>query len=304
MRMKNGRKALVRLVQTALVIALLATAVLPVTGCSSSALLGTVQKDLVYSTAGNTSLRMDIYYPYKADGLIPVILDVHGGAWIMGDKKEAAGSEDVAALRDAGFAIAAIDYRLSPEYKFPAMIEDVKCAVRFLRANAPGYELDPDRVGAMGYSAGGHLVSLLGVTDRIPGWDETQYADYSSRVQAVADLYGPADLPKLFSLFSFLNPGTILGADNPDDPMLIEASPVTWASPDDPPFLIIQGDRDFIVPPSQSQELYDTLVAAGVDAQLVIVKNGGHGLEDKPTLQPSRQEITEMLVRFFEEHLS
>jgi len=246
---------------------------------------------------------MDIYFPKTARGLIPVVLFVHGGAWIQGDKTEGAGIEDIPALVDAGFAVAAVNYRLAPEYKFPAMIEDVKSAVRFLRSVASDYGLDPNKIGAYGGSAGGHLVSLLGVTDVSAGWDNGTNAEYSSRVQAVVDMFGPANLALVFPPNAPTNPYNVFGTNDPRHPILTSASPTTWATSDDPPFLILHGDQDSVVPLAQSQQLYKSLINAGVEAQLIVVKNSGHGWRNSPNMEPTRDEITQMIVRFFNTHL-
>jgi acetyl esterase/lipase len=190
-----------------------------------------------------------------------------------------------------------LNYRLAPEYPFPAQLEDVKCAVRSFRANAEQYGIDPDRIGVWGPSAGGHLVNMLGVTDPAAGFERGEYLDQSSRVQAVVDLFGPADLTIDFSR-TFVNLKASVFA-NYD---LAKASPITYISPDDPPFLILQGDRDRVVPLSQSQLLYEAMIAGGMQAELVVVKDGDHGFTD-PNTTPNREEITAMIVKFFEEQL-
>src|SRR5258708_29883266 len=148
------------------------------------------------------------------------------------------------------------------------MIEDVKCAVRFLRAQAGTYHIDPKEIGVWGGSAGGHLVSLLGVTDQRAVFEVGKYSDQTSRVQAVVDLFGPADLTVFFS-DAYLQQlrESVFGSFD-----LAKASPVTYITADDPPFLIMQGDADKTVPFSQSQEFYNKLVAAGVSAKLIVVK--------------------------------
>jgi acetyl esterase/lipase len=270
---------------------------------SYSSLSGAIKHNITYNTVDNVSLQMDIYFPAKLNGKTPAVLYVHGGGWTSGDKAVGAGSGDVSALRAAGFIVVPINYRLAPRFKFPAMIEDVKCAVRFLRAHALEYGIDTDKIGAYGGSAGGHLVSLLGVTDQSAGWDIGPDTVYSSRVQAVVDMFGPADLPALFSGSQQVVAQSVFGTSDPKSPILARASPVSWISRDDPPFLILQGDHDTVVPLSQSQEFYTRLTGAGVDTMLVVVKNGTHGLNGSPDMQPTRQDLTKMLVDFFVKHL-
>jgi acetyl esterase/lipase len=204
------------------------------------------------------------------------------------------------ALLDAGFTVVAVNYRLAPAFTFPAMIEDVKCAIRSLRAHATTYGIDPDRIGAWGGSAGGHLVSLLGTADASAGFDVGEYLDYSSAVQAVVDMFGPADLSTLFPA-GFDN----LRASVFDDFDLALASPITYVSPDDPPFLILHGEEDRIVPISQSEALTARLKATGVPVQFVRVQHAGHGFIPDGTapVRPSRSEITRLVVEFFREHL-
>ncbi|HEY2980704.1 MAG TPA: alpha/beta hydrolase [Anaerolineales bacterium] len=258
---------------------------------------GSMQSNATYCTVDGVELKMNFYSPKDVSGPTPLVVYVHGGGWSKGSKDGGAGMQDTPVLLDAGFSVATLDYRLAPQYKFPAMIDDVKCAIRSLRAHAAEYNIDADRIGVWGGSAGGHLVSLLGVTDEQAGFDVGEYLNQSSRVQAVVDLFGPADLTTGFSKGFTDVRDQVFGTFD-----LALASPVTYISPDDPPFLILQGDADRLVPVSQSQELYDQLTAAGVDATLVIVHNGPHGL-GAPDQSPSREELTRMILQFFEENL-
>ena len=269
----------------------------------SSALAGTVQQDIIYRSRDGADLKLDIHYPNLVNGPVPTVVYVHGGAWIQGDKEEGAGTVDIPPLLEAGFAVVAVNYRLAPEYKFPAMIEDVKCAIRFLRANADRYGLATERMGAYGGSAGGHLVSLLGLTDSSAGWDSGEYAEYSSHVQAVVDMFGPTNLTGPFPAEAPVKCEDVFGTCNVNDPVLRDASPVTWISADDPPFLILHGDKDEVVPLSQSETLHERLRDAGVDVTLVVVKNGEHGLWPKADMEPSRSQLSKTIVEFFVRHL-
>lgn len=233
---------------------------------------------------------------------MPLAVFVHGGGWSAGDKRgiQLGGPE----LLARGYAVASLDYRLAPQSKWPAQIEDVKCAIRYLRANASALQIDPTRFGAWGSSAGGHLVAMLGVAGPRAGFDVGEYADQSSRVQAVVDMFGPADLTTLVSAPAAPLGKSVFGATSHDDPVLTRASPVTYVAPGDPPFLILQGDQDTTVPPSQSQELYDRLQAVGVPATLVMVKNAGHSFT--PTggaISPTIPQILKMVSDFFDANL-
>jgi len=266
---------------------------------------GSVQRDVTYCTVDGVALKMDVYFPQKAQSTpLPVTVYVHGGAWVGGDKESGAGMLALDELRGRGYLVVSINYRLAPQYKFPAQIEDVKCAIRHLRANAATYGLDAQRIGVWGGSAGGHLVALLGTSDASAGLEgQGGYAEQSSRVQAVVDLFGPADLPA-FAADMGAGAQVVFGATSKDDPVLVRASPVTYVSPDDPPFLILQGEKDQTVPPSQSQILYARLQAAGVPATLVMVKNAGHGFQPVGgAISPTRAELARLIADFFDQQL-
>jgi acetyl esterase/lipase len=265
--------------------------------------VGMALRDVIYCTLDGLPLRMDILYPFTGYGPWPVVIYIHGGAWMGGSKIDFSGDIDLPALRQAGYMTVAVSYRLAPEYPFPAMIEDIKCAVRYLRANADEYNLDPNRIGARGSSAGGHLVSLLGLADESAGWDVGPYLDQSSRVQAVVDMYGPTDLgdpafsgPVRHAIFA------LLGVSDPTDELLALASPLTYVTPDDPPFLILHGDQDDLVNLGQSQKLYDALAKAGVPAELIIVQGAGHGLKplNGDYTVPTRAQVTELMIAFLD----
>jgi len=131
--------------------------------------LVSVEYDITYANVSGVALKMDIYYPEVANGPVPAVVYVHGGGWIGGDKADGIGMMIIPALVARGYLVAAVNYRLAPQYRFPAQIEDVKCAIRYLRAKADTYRIDPTRVGAFGSSAGGHLVALLSTSDPSAG---------------------------------------------------------------------------------------------------------------------------------------
>jgi len=263
------------------------------------------ERDVTYCTLDGVELKMDIYRPQQGSAApTPALLYVHGGGWTGGDKRSGEGIRDIPELLARGYLVAAVNYRLAPRYKFPAMIEDVKCAVRFLRANAERYSINHDKIGAWGGSAGGHLVALLGTADATAGWDVKQYLEQSSRVQAVVDMFGPTDLTVLFEGANPRLMEQVFGTSDRNSETLRKASPVNWVSSDDPPFLILHGERDPLVPVSQSQIFYEKLQAAGVPATFVIVKNAGHGFAPLGgPISPSRQELTKMIGDFFDQYL-
>jgi len=248
----------------------------------------TVERDLAYVTAGHERQRLDLYLPPGTGTPRPLIIWVHGGGWSGGDKR------DCPALRqgylDRGYAIASLNYRLSQDAVFPAQLEDAKAALRWLRANAAKYNLNPERFGVWGSSAGGHLVALLGTTGGVAEFDVGADAKVSSRVQCVMDDYGP-------TLFTEMDPHRVNDAamvhNTPNSPesrliggwigdpanaaKIARVNPITYVSPDDPPFLIVHGDIDPLVAHHQSELLYDALRRAGVRVRLNTVKGGGHG---------------------------
>ena len=261
-----------------------------------------ILNDIVYRMVDDIELRMDIYYPKTADSLYPTVMYVHGGGWISGSKSSGAGMQDIPTLLSRGYVVVSVDYRLAPCCKFPAQIEDVKCAVRYLRAHAEELKIDPDHIGAYGGSAGGHLVTLLGTSSDDLFRGDCPWSG-SARVQAVVDMFGPADF-SLFDSSVFSVAERVFGVSESSDPIFIQASPVTWASSDDPPFLILHGDKDTIVPLSQSQSLYDHLITVGVTADFVVVKNAEHGFRPMGgEIHPSRREISEMIASFFDRWL-
>ena len=263
--------------------------------------------DVVYCTMDGIRLTMDIYLPAGAQvGSRPAVVYLHGGGWVGGDKRKGNGLADIPELVKRGYLVASVNYRLATRARFPAQIQDVKCAVRYLRAHAADYALDSQRIGAMGGSAGGHLVSLLGLTDSIAGFDEGEHLDQSSRVSAVIDMFGPADLTSDdMNLLSRYLRYRALGVWPGHSPILARASPVNYIKTPAPPFLILQGEQDDVVPAAQSRLFYERLKAAGVDVQLVMVKNANHNFA--PTggpVQPSRAEITWLIADFFDQKLA
>ncbi len=256
--------------------------------------------DVVYGTADGQPQTMDIYYP-KSGGPWPVFFYIHGGGWTDGDKIEGAGWKS---LNEYGYLVVSVNYRMYPAYTFPAMIEDVKCAVRYLRAHAAEYNLDPQRIVAAGASAGGHLAELLGASDASAGWDVGEYLDQSSRVQGVFSMSGPADLTRPFPLLEDAINAAFTGAVDAPGSQRESGSPVTYVSPDDPPFLLFHGDADPYVPVEQAQSLHERLQAANVKSTLVIVQNGDHGLGSADgSATPKWDKLWQILADFLRETL-
>jgi acetyl esterase/lipase len=218
-----------------------------------------------------------------ATGPLPVIIWIHGGGWQNGSK------DGCPPLRNGytqrGYAVASINYRLSGHAVFPAQIEDCKAAIRWLRAHAQEYHLDPQRFGVWGSSAGGHLVALVGTSGDVKAFDVGPNLDQSSRVQAVCDYFGPTDFTVFVSTPGYESHATasspeaklIGGAVMENKEKAARANPITYVSKDDPAFLIVHGDKDPLVPLNQSQLLYDALKRAGVSVHFHTIKGAGHG---------------------------
>jgi len=203
------------------------------------------------------------------------------------------------ALASAGYAVASVNYRLAPQFKFPAQIEDVKCAIRYLRATAPRYGLNGTQIFAFGTSVGGQLVALAALTGPHSAFDVGANATEPSNLRAVADIFGPANLTEGASGFSPSGIQQVFGKSDHRD--LALASPTHFVAPNAPPMLLVQGVDDTKVLKSQSIELYEDLRGQGDQAELVLVRNMGHmfvQVGPKP-LDPSLRQIAQDVVRFF-----
>jgi len=226
------------------------------------------ERDIVYAKIGARELKLDLYLPSQPPAKPqPLIVWIHGGAWRAGTKD----NPPVIPYISRGYAAASIGYRYTQEAPFPANADDCKAALNWLRANAAKYNIDPNRIGLWGSSAGGHLVAFLGTT--------------GTQVQAVVDWYGPTLVTRMSHFPSRMDHDSpaspesqLLGGlvqQNPD--LAARANPAAFASKDDPPFLIQHGDADPLVPAEQSEILADALKAAGVRVEFEIIKGGGHG---------------------------
>ncbi len=247
-----------------------------------------VQRDIVFAAPDGHALALDLYLPPAASnsaaGTRPSLLVwVHGGAWKAGSRQDMPLKQVVR----AGFAVASVDYRLSPVAPFPAQIHDLKAAIRFLRARAADYGYSAERVGISGSSAGGHLAALVGVTNDVAELEGTvgEHTEQSSDVQAIVDLYGPTNLTTILAQstphgLSVRVPALqLLLGGQPDEQVALArlASPVSHVDADDPPLLIIHGDQDPQVPINQSHELQGAYAARQLPCELFVVHGGAHG---------------------------
>ncbi|MDB4923634.1 alpha/beta hydrolase [Mucilaginibacter sp.] len=226
---------------------------------------------------------LDIYLPPVKKANYPLIVWIHGGAWMMNDKYADMGymTQTLKAFADSGYAVASINYRYSTTAVFPAQIRDCSQALEFLYDNAAKYSLDKNRIAVIGFSAGGHLASLLALSNNTNV--KAFYPDGKRpkfKIRLCLDFYGPSDFTTLKGNDSSdpKSPVTLLlGATVTTRPDLAKAaSPVTYIDKNDPPFLIVQGEKDESVNPVQSQLLSTRLNEAGVKNELIIVKDAPH----------------------------
>jgi acetyl esterase/lipase len=245
-----------------------------------------VSKDLAYVEGGHERQKLDLYLP-PTGSRWPLVVSIHGGAFRMGSK-DGEPVQTAGALLARGFAVAAINYRLSQHAVFPAQIEDGKAAVRWLRANAFRHGYDPDRIASFGASAGGHLAAMLGTAGDVKAFDVGAHPGVSSRVQAVVDFFGPTDF---LQMDAHRPSAQAMVHDTPDSPesqlvggpirenpeKVARANPVTYVTRDDPPFLIVHGDADLLVPHHQSVLLDEALRRTGVPVRFVTIPGGPHG---------------------------
>jgi acetyl esterase/lipase len=293
----------------------------PVTQASTVSAPAGQMTTLEYCNAGGDPLAMDLSEPATTfPRPVPIVFHIHGGEGTVGNRQVTGFDLDsvyFAQLRSNllahGFAVGSLDYRLAPVGGMIEQVIDVKCAVRFLRAHARELGIDPQRIGVYGESEGGYLGAMLGLTGRDAGFDQGQYLDQSSSVQAVVDMWGPTDLTDWSGAPSWVytlgkdlgisRQGTDLRDDHiPANARPNYASPVSYVTPGAPPFLIIQGADDWFITPHHSQKLASLLEAAHVPTTLVMVQHDEHGLA-APTPgqieQPSPAELIQMIQDFF-----
>jgi acetyl esterase/lipase len=258
-----------------------------------------VLKDIVYGKGGGRDLTLNLARPKAVTGPVPCVVVIHGGGWANGRKEQH--DDLIVTLANRGYVAATVGYRLAPAGVFPAQVEDVKCAVRYLRAHADKYAIDPSRIGAVGFSAGAHLSMMLGVTDKSDGLEgEGGWPDESSKVQAVVSFFGPTDLaaPELFPdispiLRKFLG-GTL--AERPE--AYKRASPINYVRADSAPMLLIQGTNDPLVNWKQAIRMAEALAKHDVDGRVEILLGLGHGWRG-----PELTRTAEATFGFFNEKL-
>jgi acetyl esterase/lipase len=265
-------------------------------------------RDVQFCTGGGKPLLMDWYVPkQRAHTPAPVVIWIHGGGWVGSDKSENA---IPVFLSERGWTVASINYRLSGEATFPAAIEDCKCAIRYVRANAAKYEINPDKIGLVGSSAGAHLSLLAGMADEKAGLEGSGgWPGVSSRVAAVASLKGVSDFTVghlAFQEGKGIAPMRFLGGTMEEKPDAYrKASPLTWLSNDDPPILLLHGDADTTVPYDQSVKLKKAYEKLGLHAEMVTIEGATHMLRrvDGSPAGMSEKQIYQRIHEFFQQVL-
>ena len=258
------------------------------------------EKNIEYSNPDGQHLQLNMARPKNAKGPLPCVVCIHGGGFRAGKRDGYDGL--IQNLARNGFAAVTVSYRLAPKYQFPAAVHDTKAAVRWVRANAAIYGIDPDRIGVTGGSAGGHLAQFLGVTPGVAEFEgDGGNPNVSSHVKCVVNVYGPSDFTKSYGksvdaaevlpLFLGGNLQTAL-------PAHIRSSPLNWVTPNAAPTLCIHGTEDKYVAHEQAVWMIDRLKASGVEAQLLTLQGAGHGFKGKDA-----ESADQALVAYFKKHL-
>jgi acetyl esterase/lipase len=273
--------------------------------------------DLAY-LAPDRAEKLDLYLPVApAKGkLSPAVVWIHGGGWTGGVKTENRAKEICTTLAAAGYVAVSVDYKLG-DGAWPTNLHDCKNAVRFLRAHAATYQLDPDRIAVAGGSAGGHLALMVGFTGDRPEFEPagaaTPYPGVSSQVRAVIDLYGPANLLTRQEVdekgtptgkLRPAGPAKVFGPDDPTAPVYRRASPVTHVTKNSPPVLILHGRIDTTVDRAQSEELAGVLQHHGVPHEIVMVEGAGHTFDFETwNKKPLSRDLRPVALAFLAKYL-
>ena len=258
-----------------------------------------VKKDVEYGRVGERPLLLDLYLPPEVKEPAPGFIFIHGGGWSGGDRKDYAYHCTRFAKR--GYIVATVGYRLSGEAKFPAAVQDTKCAVRWMRANAAANHMDPNRIAVMGGSAGGYLAMMIGYSSDVPELEgDGGNPGVSSRVSVVINAYGPTDLTAPIAQVA-PQVTSFLAKSYADDPELFRrASPIAYLTPDDPPTLIFQGTVDDTVPAAQNDLLAEKCIEIGVPCQYVKFQGWPHTLD---LAQEPNIVCQWYILDFFKKHL-
>jgi len=265
--------------------------------------------DVQFCTGGGKRLLMDVFKPaHPIRTPAPAVLWIHGGGWVTGDKSDNRGAVLIAG---EGYVTASLSYRLSRDSPFPANIEDCKCAIRFLRANAARFGIDPDRIGVAGSSAGGHLAELVATAgDRAGLEGDGGWPGVSSKVKAAAAFYGASDLTVGEMQFEHHTGKAVVklfrGTQKEKPELYRKASPILYVSKDSPPLLLAHGEEDDLVPIDQSVRMAEAYRKVGAPVEMITVKNAGHDFEPVGSgpISPGVEEIHQRAYAFFKHYLA
>jgi acetyl esterase/lipase len=261
------------------------------------------EKNIEYSNPDDQHLQLNMARPKEGAGPFPAVICIHGGGFRAGTRESFNGL--CLQLAERGYVAVTVSYRLAPKYQFPAAVYDVKAAVRWMRANAEKYQIDPDRIGTTGGSAGGHLAQFLGVTSGVKKFEgDGGNAEYSSSVKCVVNFYGPSDFTKSYDASvdaKDVLPLFLGGNLEQERHRHIESSPLYWVTPEAAPTLFVHGTKDAYVAHEQAEWIVERMKAADVEATLMTIENGDHGFR---TSSPEvKQQIEKARFEFFEKHL-
>ncbi len=266
-----------------------------------------VYRAIEFATYDDTALALDLYVPRDAKGPLPAIVVIPGGAFLAQEAKKF--KDEARTLAEAGFAAASIGYRGWPGHAFPAAVEDAKAAVRFMRANGATLNIDPERIGAFGQSAGGYLVGMLAVSSDAADLEgDGGNAGVSSRVKVAVCFSG---------LFDFIrgeggekeggsiakrafNRLWIGGPLDENRALWAKASPINYITPDDAPILFVHSRKDSMVPWSQSEQMYEAMKTTRPESKLLLLDEGGHNIRDNRKVKGEAWAAT---IAYFKEHL-
>lgn len=259
-----------------------------------------VENNVEYSNPDEQHLQMDIAHPAEGNGPFPAILCIHGGGFRAGTRQGYSGL--IQKFAERGYVAATVTYRLAPKYQFPAAVYDVKAAVRFLRANAAKYHIDPNRIGVTGGSAGGHLAQFLGVTAGVKQFEgDGGNPQESSRVQCVVNYYGPSDFTKSYGKSvdaAEVLPLFLGGNLEQARQRHIESSPLYWVTPNAAPTLFVHGTMDNYVAFEQATWIVDRMKAAGVETEFMPIEGAGHGFKGEDA-----KRADDAMFAYFDKHL-
>ena len=265
---------------------------------ANGATMPPMQTDVIYRTVDGVDVKLDVQLPPPGRQNHAAVLLIHGGGWSSGDKAQL--RDAARAIADRGYVAATIGYRLAPAHRYPAAVDDVRSATRFVKLQASQWDIDPDRVGAIGFSAGAHLAMMLAVADNNDVFEVPDNTGPTSDVAAAVSYFGPTDLagPKIPERSREILTQFFGGDRDALADQYRQASPITHLDPRDAPMLLFQGTNDILVPADQAVRMAEAMTRNAVDGRVELLIGKSHGWAGE-TLDRTREES----LRFFERHL-